>query len=542
MRKTRFVALALASVSLVGCANRGISRESASAADSVSGAVSGFGRKLELRRRGDAEWILGRLRALTASLSIDDKGKSLYALTASGEWPRYLLPNDEVSFKDLKLAIPYLIACLEEGRDEDFLELHASLLMSFRDPLQRVRSIEASALRAWNEHTTSPFMKGRTPATNSGASAESDPADGGFWAKPRDLARRDLATGFGRATTLRARTRDGALLCDYDEMKTGYGTSPGFTAKCRLEAKDVKVKVKFGEVRSEPFAARVFWALGYNLDPVDYVPHFRFRYDRSFFTDFSKRKHMDFDLTLAGKVVHRVDITGEPDPFSYIREARLKDGKTLTGAELRVFLLRDPAVTKVEASHFDEKREKLVASLETIEAQLQLKDGPWKRFGPWDWGDFDHADRRELRGLLAASAWLGWTDCRFDNNRTALPANGSVSEPLRFVLSDVGSVLGRTESFLRNSKDRPSEMANAVTRRLAWEKKPVFVGYSLLDPNPAFERATMEDVRWGLRWLMRLTPEQLKSAAVASGFAGGDLATLLEKLERRRASMWRDFR
>ena len=78
MRKTRFVALALASVSLVGCANRGISRESASAADSVSGAVSGFGRKLELRRRGDAEWILGRLCALTASLSIDDKGKSLH--------------------------------------------------------------------------------------------------------------------------------------------------------------------------------------------------------------------------------------------------------------------------------------------------------------------------------------------------------------------------------------------------------------------------------------------------------------------------------
>jgi hypothetical protein len=54
----------------------------------------------------------------------------------------------------------------------------------------------------------------------------------------------------------------------YDGPKTGSGISPGFEAK----SDSTKIKVKFQEITSEPFTARIFWAMGYHGDPVDYVP------------------------------------------------------------------------------------------------------------------------------------------------------------------------------------------------------------------------------------------------------------------------------
>ena len=76
--------------------------------------------------------------------------------------------------------------------------------------------------------------------------------------------RRIFYAGFGRSELPRFDDR----LWEHSGPKTSYGTGPGFEAASGC----LKLKVKFLETRSEPFTARIFAALGYNVEPTDHVP------------------------------------------------------------------------------------------------------------------------------------------------------------------------------------------------------------------------------------------------------------------------------
>ena len=115
-----------------------------------------------------------------------------------------------------------------------------------------------------------PVARGRAVAVNlqRDESCEKDPSrpdpqPSTFWRRPQSIRSLDLYAGFARSDLPRLENE----LCTYLGPKTSYGSNPGFEVICGAS----KVKVKFGETTSEPFTARIFWALGYHVDPTDHA-------------------------------------------------------------------------------------------------------------------------------------------------------------------------------------------------------------------------------------------------------------------------------
>jgi hypothetical protein len=111
------------------------------------------------------------------------------------------------------------------------------------------------------DYLHNPVAKGRTPATNldlqqtpHGDASRADPLPSTFWSRPESIAGQDLYAGFDREELPDIK----GPLWEYSAPKTSYGGNPGFEAGHGK----VEIKIKFGETNSEPFAARLFHALG----------------------------------------------------------------------------------------------------------------------------------------------------------------------------------------------------------------------------------------------------------------------------------------
>ena len=102
----------------------------------------------------------------------------------------------------------------------------------------------------------------------------------------------DLTTGFERKT--RPTFED--AVWTYAKAKDGFGAHAGFEVK----SGEMRLKIKFGEIHSEPFTARIFHALGYHADACDYSPGLKVKFDRRIFTEFNSRKPVDTRITVFG--------------------------------------------------------------------------------------------------------------------------------------------------------------------------------------------------------------------------------------------------
>jgi hypothetical protein len=497
--------------------------------------IEGFGRPLNLLRVEDA-------RQLHAAWSLALQPDA----ALPKHLPRYLEPNDEVKPKDLRRALEFMLPKLEraldrsqggEFRDEDIGELlqvaevHRALELKLEDPVPRKLSLEFGPPKMLIESGSHRLLSGKHPAID--AAGADDPADSSFWTRPKDISQLDLGIGFGRKATLAAEVHNGEP-CAFHEAKTGYGIHAGFTLECG----DKQIKVKFLELRSEPFATRIFWALGYNVDPVDYVSELDFTYSPEFFTRINKRKNLTVDLTALGVItVHRIQLTHKVDPFTLLKGAKLTDGRWIDAAELKARLIENPKadLLALEGSDLNRDFAERIKTLTTVEAQLQAKSDA-DRIGPWQWQDFDHPLLRETRGLLAAAAWLGWYDCRFDNNRLVLVKSASgKTEPKHFI-TDLGSVLGYTTRWFTFAYEKPEQMKDTVTAKSFFSGVRI-VNYRTLERNRAFEQATIDDLRWGASWLNRISDRQIHDAAIGSGFDEARAKVIVAKLHNRLSHM-----
>lgn len=304
---------------------------------------------------------------------------------------------------------------------------------------------------AWN------LAKSASPATDA---SFVDPAPSTFWSRPREIASRDLYNAFGPVLKL------GTDPCTYEEPKTSYGTTPGFSMKCG----DREIKVKFGFKESskrdtEVAVTRLFAALGYHVEPSDYAPEIRVRYDRRILLEFNSRKDLSITITALGFIpVRRIRIQTVEDPFRYIRSAVTRDGEILTAEELAYRLIRPdilersprsarkvprgthPAHYRDDAAAFEQELETLVM----VEGNIQARDRGGENIGPWNWNSLDHSTRRELRGAALLSAWTNYFDVRWDNNRLKLVDGDGTS--ISHFISDLGGSLGRAENFRVDSQ------------------------------------------------------------------------------------------
>jgi hypothetical protein len=387
-----------------------------------------------------------------------------------------------------------------------------------------------------------PVGQGHSPAGNLCAVNERDlsqldPESSTFWRRPADIASQNLYFGFGRTNLL----LQGQPLCTYAGPKESFGRNPGF----ELDYNGTRLKLKFAEVSSEAFASRLFDALGYHADPTDYAPLVKVRYSRAMFREFNSRKGLETHFTFLGLVpLFTLQLQQHYNPFDYVAAAVLRDGTRWSGDELRHRLLRDSSGPhpEQENSNYRSEVEAALDYLETMPANVQQKAG--KSIGPWDFGQLDHAGKRELRGAGLLAGWLGWFDARFDNTRLRIVKTNRAPR-LEHFFSDLGGVLGETSGMLYARGELPNAFPWNFTRPAKGPAQDTsgsgapfpLLGYRPIAPTPAFSAMTLQDARWMGRLIASLTEQQLIQALVASGFDSAQTRLYLEKLISRRDQM-----
>jgi hypothetical protein len=381
-----------------------------------------------------------------------------------------------------------------------------------------------------------PIGIGQKPAANlqpgpTDDLSRRDPLPSSFWSLPPDIATENLHDGFGRPGLPRIADK----LCRYAAPKETTGMNPGFEVDCGQE----RVKLKFGEVSSEPLVTRMFWALGFHADPTDYAAGVKVAYDRRIFTEFNSRQPVRTTFTVLWFIpVYSMNLQRSKDPFAYVAAAVLRDGRHWSGPELKRRLMT--------GTNFLPAVEAQIDYVVTTPANVQVKDPLVKSIGPWDYGQLDHANRREVRGAGLLAAWLGFYDTRFDN--TKLRVVGPKKHPrLEHYFSDLGGGLGRTKGLLSWHGENVNAFPWTFTAppldlgkgRLA---RPLrIVGYTPDVRTPAFAAMTIDDARWMARLIGQLRSDQIIQALTASGYDPATIHLYTQKLISRRNKMIADL-
>ena len=382
---------------------------------------------------------------------------------------------------------------------------------------------------------SNPVGRGTRPASNlmacgGGDLSKADPLPSSYWRRPESVAEADLYAGFGREELPDV----GVRMWLYRGPKKSGG-NPG----CELVSGSGRIKVKFAETHSEPFASRIFHALGYYVEATDYVRRLKVRYDRRLFTEFNMLPEIKMKIGMFFLPIHTFHFERTYDPFEFIESAVFKDGTVRTGRELKEMLLRDGRRVTVE--NFRPEIEAEIDHLVTVEANVQVEGENGKSIGPWDFGGLGREHLRELRGAGVLAAWLGWWDARFDNTRLRLVETGSGVE-LRHFFSDLGAGLGRSAGTYRHSSEKPNEFEWVFTRGGASKGDWRFeiINYEPIEDAPAFEETTIDDARWMARLIGQLSEEQIVTGLIASGFESAEVRIYAEKLISRRDRLIRD--
>jgi hypothetical protein len=392
-----------------------------------------------------------------------------------------------------------------------------------------------------------------------GNSSEDDESTGatsglrsGIWRQPPNIASQDLYSGFDRE-----RLPDlSKVIWEYAEPKSSSGTRPG----CEIRFTNIRFKAKFAEAHSEPFTARIFHVLGYHVDPTDCALELKIRYNRRFFREFNMRKPLKMSVRPLWIPFGSIDVQPTYDPFAFVRRAVLKEGRSISAAELKSLLLLSPTnqastgnlqnsrsrVSVTDASSFNPKMEATLDYIVVGPVNLQSAKEPMDSVGCWDFVGLGHENIRELRGAGLLAAWLGWFDSRFDNTRLRLAETNGHPE-LQFFFSDLGSGMGSGKGWLV----RHGEDANAfewtfttpeIVRGPGRMTTPFRVKhFRTIIPTPAFQKMTNEDARWMARLIAQLSEEQISAALIASGYDSAEAKLYLEKLISRRDQMLRDL-
>jgi hypothetical protein len=388
-------------------------------------------------------------------------------------------------------------------------------------------------------HTMAADLGG--PANLGDDAGRADPLPSSFWTRPTAISRENVYAGFGRDKYPRLEQ----FVCDYSAPKTSSGTHAGFDVACDGR----RYKIKFGEVNSEPFTARIFHALGYHVDPTDYAPEIRLHYDRRMFREFHLRKPLTMKITPLGVHLGTVQLQTHYDPFNFINTAVFRDGRRIPGAALKQMIFKNPTLPHPEDSpaNFRPEVEAAVDYLVMAPANIQPRDGPTQSIGSWEFGGLGHENRRELRGAGLLAAWLAWFDSRGDNTKLRLERDtGEVR--LEHFISDLGGGLGAGTGLFSPRGENPNDFtwtftAPEIIRGPGRMTTPFRIEhFRPTVPTPAFAAMTLADARWMARLIGQLTENQLRGALIAAGYDNAEATLYLEKLISRRDRMICDLK
>jgi len=444
-------------------------------------------------------------------------------------------------------ALKAVDARRREARVSGILEIQAGISNASRPLVPEKLGVFTSWIFFF-QNLSGTIAHGDRPAANLASSAphhrdygRSDPLPSTFWTRPKAISTEDLHNGFGRDQF--PHLENG--VCDYSGPKTSSGTHGGF----EVEYQGERFKIKFGDLNSEPFTARIFYALGFHADPTDYAPLVKVHYDRRLLREFHLRKPLSMKITPLGIHVGTVQLQTHYDPFVFITTAVFKDGRQISGDALKQMLFTNPALAHPEdfPENFRPKVEAELDYLVMAPANVQPHDGPTQSIGSWDFGKLGHENLRELRGAGLLAAWLGWFDSRADNTKLRL-VRDTDDVQLQHFFSDLGGGMGSGTGLFSPRGENPNEFSWTFTspeiiRGPGRMTTPFRIRhFRPTVPTPAFAAMTADDARWMARLIGQLTENQLRAALIASGYDNAEARLYLEKLIGRRDRMICDLR
>ncbi len=407
------------------------------------------------------------------------------------------------------------------------IEIAAALRNNFRYPTEKkIKAHEAIG------HYLLPYhVKANEdhPATNVEPN-KTDPQESTFWKNPGDISQKDLYYGFGRSSLPHLDKEK----CKYKGPKNSYGVHPGFHIDCD----GVEYKVKFGgEVYSGPFNTRLFWAMGYNTEPIDAWPEPIIKYDRDIFREFNTRKQFGMKFTLMGVKVYQAHEQKYQDPFKFVQKVILKDGTSITVDQFKNRILKNPApatgrsyealiesAPETKEDNYIATAEGEIAFVVFAPASIAVKTDSYE-IGEFDYSTSDHPDRRELRGAYMVSAWVGNNDMHWLNTKLAILPTGQ----LLHVLADVGS------SFEKYAWEYTKSTKTSSGRNVEIKLRTYESG------NQSFDRMTFDDAKWMLNYMAQISENQLSQALIATAMSAAEARLTLEKLVSIRNQMILDF-
>lgn len=359
-----------------------------------------------------------------------------------------------------------------------------------------------------------------------------DPQDSSFWQKPESVTSNDTYAGFGRNEL----PDYSKTVFTYKKAKTGFGTHAGF----RVELGDQEYKIRLGEeTRIAPFSSRLLNALGFNSLTIDYAPELRVKYSKKIFREFNSRAAIPFELAIGSLEILEIQRKNFHDPFDYVIKAIMKDGRTLTGAELKKSLMssRHRKATNEDENYISEVEEQIdevvfsPASVEKLEDSLVS-------VGPWSWDEIRHVERRDIRGYGLLAAWLGQFDARTENTRLMLVSDNNGHRVLRHYVSDVGSGLGRAKPLFNAQTDDIEKFRETVLKSSSRnDGQMISRKYQTYTTNKCFEATNAQDAKWMYKYINLLTEKQIKSALKASGFNETEINEVYRKLMARKENI-----
>jgi hypothetical protein len=272
---------------------------------------------------------------------------------------------------------------------------------------------------------------------------------------------------------------------EYDEVKKSQA-SPKLSVKRKIDGTKYEYKLKLGrEVHSERTSGALFSALGFHTDPTKYVRGIKMYLGKS--TERELRREW----------------------ASYYGKYNLDNYIASRGN--------------------DEMGEFIVFT----EGLLEAKPDELLRPGSWGWGALGNAGKREARGLVLLSIWVGNKDLKeTENNKLVLHEKSPAGTPY-FLVHDLGW------SFGQLTVEKPGAFAWDLVEK--HDANKVLFNYKGIQLSTAYSHITYDDARWATRLIARLSREQI-AAAVRVGHWPESVGLLLtEKLVARRNQLVEAF-
>jgi len=385
---------------------------------------------------------------------------------------------------------------------------------------------------------------GKQPASNIAATddgGKANPLSSSLW-RNQDIRSNNTYFGFGR-TAIPSVVKNDAYLT-YKEPKTSSGAEPGF----KTEFGHKEVKIKFRETHSAAIAARLYDAVGFNVEAEDYKPGVKVYYNRLAFTQFNMNQKVNITVGFLGIPLFKRNLHKLNDPFEFLG-AKLKNGQLLTGNAFKTFLLRDTSKPHPEMipDNFKPEAEAQIAYLQTSAVNIQVTDKSFKGLGTFEYGELGHDRMREFRGSALMAAWVANFDVRRDNTKLRVVDRGDVGSELQYEIPDVGGTFIASVG-IGSKYESWDKFPWVITQSSAREGKPgkpgsfrVSKSYKVATPNKAFTSVTEDDARWMARKIGALSEEQIKGAVIGGGLDSATAMLVTEKLVSRRDQMIRDL-